>query len=97
MEVLPPPYAELETVVGPGWLGARVMAPEGGLVTIGIRLDFTARPPAPSGTRLDPAEAEHYTRPSEGLIKVSARVGGLAARLAGDGRGPLAVVRRFWT
>jgi hypothetical protein len=62
-----------------------------------VRLAFSAWAPAPSGTHLDPAEAELYTRPSEGLIKVSTRVAGLAARLTGDERDPLAVVRRFWT
>jgi hypothetical protein len=87
MEVLSPPDAELETVVGPGRLDARVTG-QAGLLRLGA---------GAVRNHLDPAEAELYTRPSEGLIKVSTRVAGLAARLTGDERDPLAVVRRFWT
>src|SRR5581483_1398091 len=48
------------------------------------------------GARLDPSEAELYSRPSEGLIKVSDRVRSVADALAGADADAATLVWRFW-
>ena len=94
---LPSPDTAVQTSVAPARLEALLAVPDDGQACIGVRIAFTARQgelgPAAS---LDPAEAALYTRPGEGLIKVSERVRALAAELAQGERNPLAVMRRFW-
>jgi transglutaminase-like putative cysteine protease len=99
IEPLPPGDVAVETIAAPARLDMVTAVPAGGEVTVGLRATFTARPSAPSGgeARLDPAEAALYTRPSEGMIRVSDRVRALAAALAGDETEPWALLRRFWS
>lgn len=87
-----------EPAVAPARLDVIVAAPAGGEVAVSVRSTFTTRPrvPAPTHARLDPAEAELYTRPSEGLIRISPVVRALAERLAGGLFNPWAVLGRFW-
>ena len=94
----PPEGVEVESAIAPARLDALVAVPPDGQVTIGVKATFTARPliPAASAARLDAADAALYTRPSEGLIKVSDRVRRLADDIAGSERDAWAVLRRFW-
>jgi hypothetical protein len=98
IDFIPPEGAAAQAAVGPARLDALVQVPEGGRATIGVKASFTAWPvvPVAPAAPLDPAEAELYTRPKEGLIRVSARVEALAAELAGAEEDRWAVVRRFW-
>jgi hypothetical protein len=81
----------------PGRLEAKLGAPEAGHITLGYRASFTAHPYVPAGgSTLDAAEAELYTRPAEGLIRVTPRVDALAAELAGGREYPAGAVRAFW-
>jgi hypothetical protein len=98
IDFIPPDGAPVETAAAPGRLDVLATAPPDGRVTIGLKAAFTAREvtPTASAPSLTPAEAALYTRPSEGLIKVSDRVRALADRLAGVERDPWTVVRRFW-
>jgi hypothetical protein len=98
MRFSPPEGVAVETRAGPARLDALVAVPADGQVTIGVRVEFTARPvlPAGPGAALDPVEADLYTRPREGLIAVGERVGALAAALAGAETDPWSLLRRFW-
>ncbi len=84
--------------VTPGRLEAKLPAPESRQFTLGYRASFTARPYVPGGQagRLDAAEADLYTRPAEGLIRVTPRVAALAEDLAGRLADPEDAVRAFW-
>jgi hypothetical protein len=95
---LPPEGLETDTVYAPARLDVLIAGRAEREVTIGVRTKFTARPFAPAhpGLMLDPAEAELYTRPSEGLIKISNRVRSLAEDLAGVGVSPCMALREFW-
>ncbi|MFI4933643.1 MAG: transglutaminase family protein [Caulobacterales bacterium] len=96
-EFLPPQGVAVETQIAPARLDAILRAPEDGQASIGVRAEFTACPAlSRSAECVEPAEAALYIRPSEGLIKVSARVSALAAELAGHDPDPLGAVRRFW-
>jgi hypothetical protein len=90
--------ADCALAVGPGRLDARLPAPVGGAVTLGTELSFVADPTvaASGGSSLPSDEAELYTRPSEGPIRVDARVRALAAEIAGSAREPWAAVEGFW-
>jgi hypothetical protein len=94
----PAPDLAAPPAIGPARLDAIVLAPPEGETSLGVRLSFTARAyvPTRSAAALDPAEAELYTRPSEGLIKVSPRVRALGERLAGDAGDTWTAMRRFW-
>jgi len=95
IEYAGPPDATID--LAPGRLDARLPHPGTATVTAGARMSFWSDPSRRGRARgtLDDAEAELYTRPSEGLVKVSERVAALAARLASDARTPLDVVHRF--
>jgi hypothetical protein len=97
IEPLMPTQIPVDTAIAPARLDVRLTVPEEDEVTIGMRATFAAAAviPAPGG-RLDPTERALYTRPSEGLIKLSPRVRALAAELAGADPDPLTVLRRFW-
>jgi hypothetical protein len=98
VQFLPSPDAPALTSFAPARLDALLAAPGGGQVCIGVRATFIARRTVPEpGAGLDPADTALYTRPSEGLIKISERVGDLAAQLAAREGDPLTLVRRFWT
>ncbi len=95
LEALPPP--EAEAVFGPARLDVVLPVPESGEVAVGMSARFNARATTPqTPARLDRADAELFTRPIEGLIRVSPRVAAMAERLAVGASGPLAIVRRFW-
>ena len=97
-QFLPSPDAPARTSFAPARLDALLAAPGDGQVCIGVRATFIARRTVPEpGAGLDPADTALYTRPSEGLIKISERVGDLAAQLAAGECDPLTLVRRFWT
>ncbi len=83
----------------PGRLEARLQAPDAPRITLGYRAAFTARPYAEGSGQtaaLDPEDAELYTRPVEGFIRVTPRVAALANELAEDPASPLDAVRAFW-
>lgn len=82
----------------PGRLEAKLPAPETRHITLGYRARFTARPYVPgNGTGdLDPGDTELYTRPAEGLVRVTPRVRALADALAGSLAGSGDAVRAFW-
>ena len=97
VEFLPPPGVTVETVMAPARLDVLLPVSYPGEVCVGFRASFTAYPTIPQAApSLDPTQAALYTRPSEGLIKVSERVAALAAQLAGAEPDHLSVVRRFW-
>lgn len=89
---------DADFTVGAGRLDARLLSPSDGMVMLGADLSFVASPTVPTSGQatLAAEEAKLYTRPSEGLIRVDARIQDLAAELAGPAREPWAVVRRFW-
>ena len=97
-EIMRPPGLEAEIVSEPARLDVITAVPDDGVVSVAYRASFTTRPwtPAPAAGRVDPDEAELYTRPSEGLIRVNSRVADLAERLSGGETDSGAVVRRFW-
>jgi hypothetical protein len=91
----PAPSAEI--AIAPARLDARVGVPAGGLVELGYEVSFLARPTRWGATAvLPPEDAALYTRPSEGLIKVTPEVQALARELAGGARDPWARVELFW-
>jgi hypothetical protein len=89
--------ADAKVDVAPGRLDARLPHPGTATIGVGVRVAFGSDPSRRGAERgrLDDEQAALYTRPSEGLIKVSARVANLAARLAGDAREPIDQLRRF--
>jgi hypothetical protein len=97
---LPPEGLELNTVSvsAPARLDALITGHAGTEISIGIRMKFTARSfaPAGSGAILDSSEAELYTRRSEGLIRVSERIEGLAADLARGQNNRWSLLAEFW-
>ena len=96
-EFLPPAGFTVQTSVSPARLDVLLEVPDTAEVTIGVRANFTTYQVNPDpAAKLDPAEFSLYTVADEGLIRISPRIRALAARLAGDEREPLAIVRRFW-
>ena len=97
LELLMPARTPVETTVAPARLDVLTTIAEEDEISIGVRATFTATAviPAPAAAP-DPAEFALYTRPSEGLIKLSPRIRALAAELAGADPDPSAVLRRFW-
>jgi hypothetical protein len=89
--------ADAKIDVAPGRLDARLPHPGTATIGVGVRVAFWSDPSRRGRERgrLDDEQAALYARPSEGLIKVSARVADLAARLAGDAREPIGQLRRF--
>jgi hypothetical protein len=98
LDVFAPSGVEAQIVHAPDKLDILTRVPEAANVSVGFRAVFTADVGRPrSDSRLDPAEAELYTRPSEGLIRISPTVEALSQRLAGGESEPRAILRRFWT
>jgi Transglutaminase-like superfamily len=99
VEPIAPPDADVRFNLRPGRLDARFSAPPHGRVAVGARLSFTAYPTLPEAPSapVAAADVELYTRPHEGLIKISPRVRALAAELSGTERDPWKVVARFWS
>ena len=95
---LPPLGVAAQPEVAPGRLDALIEVPACGEVTMGVNAVFTAHPSAAAqpSVALSRGEVELYTRPNEGLIKVSERVNALAANLAGSESDHLAIIRRYW-
>jgi Transglutaminase-like superfamily len=93
-----PPGADVDFTLEAGRLDARLRASSRNAITIGVQLSFTAHPTVPSGPAavLSTADVELYTRPSEGLIKVSPRIRALAAELADAEHDSERVLRRLW-
>jgi transglutaminase-like putative cysteine protease len=89
--------AEATVEIAPGRLDVRLPHPGTATVPIGVRVSFWSDPSRRGRERvaLDAAQAELYTRASEGLVKVSDRVAALAARLASGERDPFSVAQRF--
>ncbi|NDP42514.1 MAG: transglutaminase domain-containing protein [Aromatoleum sp.] len=98
IECMAPPGIDIEFTIAPGRLDARFAKPSSATITIGARTAFTAcaRAPDPSPEPLSRADFELYTRPSEGLVRISPRIRALAARLAGDERNAWAALQRYW-
>jgi len=97
IEPLMPEESPVEVAIAPAQLDVRLRVPDADEITVGLRATFTAAAVIPDpSAQLDPAETALYTRPNEGLIKLSPRIRALAAELAGVDRDPLAMLRRFW-
>ena len=95
---LAPADMALPAAVGPARLDAMVEVPACGEVAMGINATFTALPllTATSLLDLNRTEVELYTRPNEGLIKVSDKVAALATKLASKECDPIEIMRRYW-
>ena len=97
IEVLAPAETDVATTIAPARLDAVLAVPEKGEVSLGVRATFTAGAITPDPRARPDAQAlALYTRPSEGMIKVSPRVAALAAELAGADADPMAILRRIW-
>jgi transglutaminase-like putative cysteine protease len=98
IRTIAPPDVDVDFAIRPGRLDARLPVAPRRAITLGIQVSFTAYPTLPGAPAapLAAAEIDLYTRPSEGLIKVSPRIRTLAAELAGAERDPWNVVQRFW-
>jgi hypothetical protein len=98
ISAIAPSGVEVDFTVEPGRLDARFRTETRDAITIGVDLSFAAYPAIPSGpgVPLSASEIDLYTRPSEGLIKVSPRIQALAAELAGAERDPEQAVRQLW-
>ena len=102
IEILPlvAPELRAEVTVSDGRLEARVGARGDPLLAIGAQVSFIATPrPADMLTRqdrLEPAEADLYLRPVDGLVRVTPRIQRLADSLANDNHEPWSSVRSFW-
>lgn len=94
-----PPGIDVDFAVAPGRADARFAAPDSAAIGLKVCASFTALPglPDPRATPLSPADVDLYTRPAEGLVRVSPRVHALAEHLAGAARDPWQVVRSFWS
>ncbi len=98
IEFLPPDHGNFDTRSAPGRLEILADIPPEQEISAGMRATFTARPsPSPgSPAILSAQDAELYTRPIEGLIRVTERIRALADRLAGNEMDPSRTIRRFW-
>lgn len=98
IDILAPPGVDAEFSVAPGRFDARVSGATRGKLVLGVELSFTAYPTVPGKhpATLAASDVELYTRPREGLIRVSPRIRALAAELAGDETDTLKIVRRNW-
>jgi Transglutaminase-like superfamily len=96
LAVDPAPDAEIR--IAPARLDAKVVVPANGVVELGYEVSFVARPTRQDATApaLGTAEAALYTRPNEGLIKVTAEIQALARELAAGAHDPWTRVERFW-
>ena len=90
------PEGDCQLVQSPARLDVLMAPSPGQPVTAGVGLDFVARPWAPRPATLSADERDLYTRPREGLVKVTAPVAELAARLAGGRSEPMALLAALW-
>jgi hypothetical protein len=92
----PAPGAEIS--VAPARLDVRVAVPAEGAVELGYVASFVARPTRrdAAASALAPAHAALFTRPNEGLVRVTAETQALARELAGGAHDPWTRVERFW-
>ena len=95
---IPPPDLAVDFTIAPGRLDARLRVPPTQVVNLAVRVSFTAYPTMPGRQKgpLSGSDFELYTRPREGLIRISPRIRTLAAELAGSAQGSWATVQRFW-
>jgi hypothetical protein len=96
---LPPSEVNVATTMAPGQINLTAQVPECGEITAGITATFFARStPLPHAAKMLPEdERELYTRPVEGLIRVTDRIRRLAESIAGPEQRAEAAVERFWT
>lgn len=96
-DVIAPPGSSPDVAIAPGRLDVRLPAPDAPSLVVGARWSFTCDPSraARGGERLDDDERDLYTRPAEGILKLTPRIAALADGIAGAEREPFAVVRRF--
>jgi hypothetical protein len=87
----------LEAISRPDRIEALLTMGEASEIEIGVRFGFAAGLglPGEAGT-LSAADIELYTRPSEGLIKISDAVRHLSEKIGGDETAPLQILRRAW-
>ena len=95
VEILPADPAPVRIIQAADRIEARITTPPNRRASLGVRAVFTVGPSLPTAG-CSPEDVDLYTRPSEGLVRVSDRVAALAERLASGQSGPEAVVRRIW-
>lgn len=97
-DVLPPPGIEPDAALGPGRLDVRIRASATSELRCGVRWSFVCDPVRAEHEihPLDAHERERWTRPVEGLIKVSERVRALADEITGEERDTRTLVQRFF-
>ena len=93
-----PSAAHADFSAAAGRLDAKLPRPRDPNVILGVELDFIAHPVAGNaqGIALPPAESVLYLQESEGLIRISPHIRGLAAQLAGPSCEPWQAIQRFW-
>lgn len=98
LDLLPEAGVAMEASSGHGRIDVITAAPPQREVTVGAALTFTARPfPGPArAAALAPADRELYTRPHEGLLRISPRIAALARTVAEGAGSAEATVARFW-
>jgi hypothetical protein len=98
IEHLLPEHGVFETRSEPGRLEILANIPPEGQITVGMRATFTAYPsPSPGAPeQLCAADVELYTRPVEGVVRVTERIRALADRLAGDETDREKIIACFW-
>ena len=96
-ELVAPPDTDAAIAAAPGRLDVRVAAPATPTATLGVRTSFVTDPSRRSAARapLSDADRELYTRPVEGIVRLTPRIRALSDELAAGEREPFAVVRRF--
>jgi len=94
------PELRAEVMVSDGRLEARVLARGDPILEIGAQVSFIATPRAADmvrrGDRLDPAEADLYLRPVDGVVRITPGIQSLANSLVGHNKDPWNSVRSFW-
>ena len=95
-ELVAPPGLDAEAVASTGRLDVRVRAPGAPTVTLSVRTTFVSDPSGRGAahTPLSASERELYTRPVEGVVRVTPRIRALADELAAGERGGFAIASR---
>jgi hypothetical protein len=102
IDILPlvPPELRADVMVSDGRIDARLAAGGGPTLEIGAQVSFVATPrPADTVTQrdqLNPAEADIYLRPVDGLVRITPRIQTLANSLTDPDSDPWNNVRSFW-
>lgn len=96
-ELVAPSGLDAEPVASTGRLDVRVTVPGAPTVTLAVRTTFVSDPSGRGAApaQLSASERELYTRPVEGVVKVTPRIRALADELAAGERDPFATARRF--